>query len=355
MASVTREEWEKTFEALARSQHLEKIARASSIEPELESLRVQLLGRSGGLTQLLKQLKDLSLEDKKELGPKAQSLKTEFETALERRRSELVSAADDAALTKLGLDLSLPAAPPVRGRIHPLSRIMEEMGRILGSMGFAWAEGPLAETEYYNFEALNIPEHHSARDMHDTFYLKDVPLLMRTHTSPVQIRAMESQRPPVRIICPGRVFRHEAVDATHSAVFHQVEGLAVDKNVTFADLKGTLQVFLERLLGPKTKTRFRPSYFPFTEPSAEVDISCLFCSGKGCGVCKQSGWIEMLGAGIVHPNVFRSVGYDPNAWSGFAFGIGVERIAMLQLGVRDIRAFYENDLRFLRQFDENLV
>jgi len=178
---------------------------------------------------------------------------------------------------------------------------------------------------------------------------------MRTHTSPVQIRSMESQRPPVRIICPGRVFRHEAVDATHSAVFHQVEGLAVDKNVTFADLKGTLQVFLERLLGPKTKTRFRPSYFPFTEPSAEVDISCLFCSGAGCGVCKQSGWIEMLGAGIVHPNVFRAVGYDPNAWSGFAFGIGVERVAMLRLGVRDIRAFYENDLRFLKQFDENLV
>jgi phenylalanyl-tRNA synthetase alpha chain len=229
------------------------------------------------------------------------------------------------------------------------------MAGILSLMGFSWAEGPLAETDHYNFGALNMPADHPARDMQDTFYLQDVPLLMRTHTSPVQIRAMETQRPPLKVICPGRVFRHEAVDASHSAVFHQVEGLAVDKGITFADLKGTLQAFMQKLLGPSTRLRFKPSFFPFTEPSAEVAVQCWVCGGSGCGLCKRTGWIEMLGAGLVHPKVLAGVGYCAEVWSGFAFGIGVEMIAMLRLRITDIRAFYENDVRFLKQFDENLV
>jgi phenylalanyl-tRNA synthetase alpha chain len=323
---------------------------------KLEELRLRFLGREQGrLTGLLKSLKNLSIDEKRSLGPRANQLKAELEERIARRRSELEAAQDNAASSAGGLDLTLPARLPARGRLHPLTLVMQEMASVLTRMGFSWAEGPHAETEYYNFEALNIPEHHSARDMHDTFYLQDLPLLLRTHTSPGQIRSMESARPPLRIICPGRVFRHDAVDATHSAVFHQVEGLAVDKNVTFADLKGTLESFMQNLLGPKTRIRFRPSYFPFTEPSTEVDVKCFFCSGAGCGVCKRSGWIELLGAGLVHPNVFKAVDYDPEAWSGFAFGIGVERLAMLRLGVSDIRMFYENDERFLRQFDENIV
>jgi phenylalanyl-tRNA synthetase alpha chain len=269
------------------------------------------------------------------------------------------------------------------------------MASILSRLGFAWAEGPLVESDYYNFGALNIPADHPARDMHDTFYLEPAPpaparqgpppppasgsapgngfgaavdggappsppppdpspaverLLLRTHTSPVQIRRMESARPPLRIMAPGRVFRHEAVDASHSAVFHQVEGLYVDRQVSMADLKGTLECFLKCLFGPKTATRFRPSYFPFTEPSAEMDIQCLLCGGSGCGVCKRSGWLEVLGAGLVHGNVFKAVDYDPLAWSGFAFGLGVERVAMLRYRINDIRLFYQNDARFLEQF-----
>ena len=231
---------------------------------------------------------------------------------------------------------------------------MRDMTGILARLGFAYADGPLVETEYYNFEALNIPKDHSARDMQDTFYLEreddEEPLLMRTHTSPVQIRHMEGHKPPIRIMAPGRVFRHEAVDASHSAVFHQIEGLYVDKNVTMADLKGTLDTFVKNLFGPKTKSRLRPSYFPFTEPSVEVDVQCLLCGGGGCPACKQEGWMEMLGAGIVQAKVLAGVNIDPEVYSGFAFGIGVERPAMLLLGIPDIRMFYENDARFLRQF-----
>ncbi|MCX5787964.1 MAG: phenylalanine--tRNA ligase subunit alpha, partial [Elusimicrobia bacterium] len=247
-------------------------------------------------------------------------------------------------------DATLPPPPAARGRLHPLTLVMDEMNSILARLGFALADGPLVETEYYNFEALNIPPEHPARDTQDTFYLEVGGLLLRTHTSPVQIRRMESSRPPVRIIAPGRVFRHEAVDASHSAVFHQIEGLYVDKQVSMADLRGTLDTFLQCLFGPQTKTRFRPSYFPFTEPSAEVDIACILCGGAGCAACKRSGWMEILGCGLVHPNVFKAVGYDPGHWSGFAFGMGVERIAMLKLGITDIRMFYENDLRFLEQW-----
>ncbi len=354
MAQETRGHWESAFAALRERLAKSSPADAKDLET-LESARVALLGRGGDLTELLKSIKDLSLEDRRELGPKAQGLRAELEETISSRKAFLENAADEASLSQNAFDLSLPAFAPPRGSIHPITQTLEEMAGILSRMGFSRAEGPLGETDHHNFTALNIPEHHPARGMIDTFYLKDSPLLMRTHTSSVQSRAMRSQRPPLRIIMPGRVFRHEAVDATHSAVFHQIEGLYVDKQVTFADLKGTLAIFLKNLFGPKAQTRFRPSYFPFTEPSAEVDVSCLFCLGRGCAICKQSGWIELLGAGIVHPNVFKQVDYDPTAWSGFAFGIGVERIAMLRLGVKDIRAFYENDMRFLAQFDENIV
>lgn len=346
--------WRKDFESIAASLDKESPEKAASLE-KLEELRVDLLGRGGRLTELLKALKDLSLEQRRELGPGCQALKSDLEARLARRKEDLERAADLAVTPKGACDLTLPALPTARGRIHPLTATLQEMTKTLRLMGFSCAEGPLVETERNNFEALNIPAHHPARDMQDTFYLQDVPLLLRTHTSPVQIRSMESARPPLRIISPGRVFRRDAVDATHSAVFHQVEGLAVDKNLSFAELKGTLQAFMRGLFGSSTALRFRPSYFPFTEPSAEVDVKCFFCSGSGCAVCKRSGWIEMLGCGMVHPKVFEAVDYDPQRWSGFAFGIGVERVAMLRLGVADIRLFYENDLRFLRQFDEAIA
>jgi phenylalanyl-tRNA synthetase alpha chain len=349
---MTRKDWDTSFQTVAAD--FAKAAEPKDLQ-ELEALRVAFLGRKGApLTDLLKSLKDLSPEDKRDCGPKANALKADIEGKLDAARRKLERAADEAALSASSIDLTLPGYKPARGRLHPLTQTLNEMTSILSLMGFSWAEGPHAEDDTNNFTKLNIPEDHPARDMHDTFYLQDIPRLLRTHTSPVQIRSMESQKPPLRIMCPGRVFRHEAVDATHSAVFHQVEGLYVDKKVTFADLKGTLAEFMQKLLG-SSAMRFRPSFFPFTEPSTEVDVRCLFCKGEGCPICKQSGWIELLGAGLVHPNVFKSVGYNPDEWSGFAFGIGVERLAMLRLGVKDIRAFYENDQRFLRQFDESLV
>jgi phenylalanyl-tRNA synthetase alpha chain len=351
---MTRQEWDALFEK-AQTLAAENDPAQAPSEDKLEEIRVALMARKGApLTDLMKGLKDLSVEDKRECGPKANALKSELESRIDARRKALQRAADEGALAKSGLDLTLPGYKPARGRLHPLTQTLREMTGILSLMGFSWAEGPFVEDDQHNFTALNIPEHHPARDMHDTFYLRDLPRLLRTHTSPVQIRSMESARPPLRIMCPGRVFRHEAVDATHSAVFHQVEGLYVAHKVTFADLKGTLAEFMKKLLG-SSAMRFRPSFFPFTEPSTEVDVQCLFCKGAGCGICKQSGWIELLGAGLVHPNVFKAVGYDPEQWSGFAFGIGVERLAMLRLGVKDIRNFYENDARFLRQFDESLV
>ena len=352
MEQLTRKGWESSYEQIEAALQESDPLRAPSLS-RLEEIRLHFLGRKGHLTELLKNLKALSLPDRRELGPKAQELKNCLEEKISSRKAALEQACDQA--NAQSIDLTLPAFVPTRGRLHPLTRTLQEMGKILSLMGFSWSEGPLVENDYYNFSALNIPKHHPARDMLDTFYLEELPLLMRTHTSPVQIRAMKSSLPPLRLICPGRVFRHEAVDATHSAVFHQIEGLAVDKNISFADLKNTLEIFMKELLGPKTNIRFRPSFFPFTEPSTEVDVQCFFCLSKGCNICKQSGWIEMLGAGIVHPNVFKAVGYDPEIWSGFAFGIGVERIAMLRLGVKDIRAFYENDARFLSQFDENII
>jgi phenylalanyl-tRNA synthetase alpha chain len=304
---------------------------------------------------LLKELPAFPEETRRAWGGPANRDKGRIVALLEGRKGDFERRKLESELTQAAIDPTLPAPPMPRGRLHPLTLTLDEMGSILARLGFSWAEGPNAETEYYNFEALNMPADHPARDTQDTFYLKTGDgspgqLLLRTHTSPVQIRRMESCRPPVRIIAPGRVFRHEAVDASHSAVFHQVEGLYVDKNVSMADLKGTLDTFLQCLFGPQTKTRFRPSYFPFTEPSAEVDIQCILCGGSGCPACKRSGWMEILGCGLVHPNVFNAVGYNPEHWSGFAFGMGVERIAMLKLGITDIRMFYENDLRFLEQW-----
>lgn len=352
-AATTRKAWAAAFKELLASLKAKDPSKAKSLS-ELEDLRVKFLGRSGSLTELLKSLASLPLDDRRELGPKAQSKKGELEALFASLKADIEARVDEKILSA-GLDLSKPAFIPPRGRLHPLTQTLEEITGILSLMGFSWAEGPLAEDDRHNFGALNIPEHHPARDMHDTFYLKDLPLLMRTHTSTVQIRTMEGARPPLRIMSPGRVFRHEQVDATHSAVFHQVEGLYVDKGVTFADLKGTITLFLQKLFGPKTKTLFRPTYFPFTEPSADVFATCVFCEGSGCAVCKRTGFIELLGSGLVHSKVLAGVGYDPQVWSGFAFGMGVERIAMLKLGVQDIRAFYENDLRFLNQFDENLI
>lgn len=351
---MTSLEWERAFEKVSEDVKTADILAAASAE-ELEKIRVRFLGRKGALTEVLRAIKDLSLEERKLLAPKAQELQAKLEETLAESLAGLEETSFEERLRSSALDSTRPALPFFRGSLHPLTQMQNQMTHLLGLLGFSRAEGPLIETDENNFTALNIPEHHSSRDMLDTFYLKDSDLLLRTHTSPVQIREMR-RRPgsPLRVICPGRVFRHEAVDATHSAVFHQVEGLYVDKGVSFADLKGTLEEFLKALFGPEVRVRFRPSYFPFTEPSVEADLSCLFCAGSGCGVCKKSGFIEILGAGMVHPNVFKAVGYDPEVWSGFAFGIGVERVAALKWGVKDIRDFYENDMRFLSQFDDRV-
>ena len=350
---MTRSDWEKSYVRAESALREAGVENADLLK--LEEVRVRFLGRKGELTELLKSLKDLSIEDKRELGPKAQALKTSFDAVIEARRAALEDQSDAAALEKDAIDLTLPSIRPPKGRLHPLTTTLHEIARIFQLMGYSWAEGPHVEDERHNFTALNIPENHPARDSQDTFYLQDLPLLLRTHTSPVQVRTMESQRPPLRVVCPGRVFRHEQLDATHSAVFGQVEGLVIDEGIGLADLKGHLQTFLQKLLGSSTKTRFRPSYFPFTEPSTEVDVKCFFCPGTGCPACKHTGWIEILGAGVVNPAVLKGVGYDADKWSGFAFGIGVERVAMLLHGVRDLRHFYTNDQRFLKQFDESLL
>jgi len=315
---------------------------------ELESLRVKYLGRSGALTQILKSLGTLPAEERPLVGAAANEAKRELESLLDARLAEALEAERRRQRERARPDLTLPGRRPPRGSLHPLTRVRDEIVSVFMGLGFSVAEGPQIETDFYNFEALNIPRDHPARDMQDTFYLSSETLL-RTHTSPVQIRTMRAQAPPVRIIVPGVVYRRDA-DITHSPMFHQVEGLAVDVDVTMADLKGTLELFARELFGARSKIRFRPSFFPFTEPSAEVDVVCFLCGGDGCRVCKQSGWLEILGSGMVHPNVLRNVGYDPEAVTGWAFGMGIERIAMLKYGVDDIRLFFENDLRFLEQF-----
>ena len=323
------------------------IGRATT-STELEQIRVRFLGRQGALTSLLRSLGTLPAAERPLVGAAANEAKRELEAALEQRLAASLDEERRRQREGARVDLTLPGRRPTLGSIHPLTRVHDEIVEIFVGLGFSVAEGPEIESDYFNFEALNLPKDHPARDMQDTFYLTEDRLL-RTHTSPVQIRTMQAQKPPVRIICPGKVYRRDA-DITHSPQFTQFEGLAVDRNISMADLKGTLELFAREMFGPRSKIRFRPSFFPFTEPSAEVDVLCFLCGGDGCRVCKHSGWLEILGSGMVHPQVLRNVGYDPEEVTGWAFGMGVERIAMLKYGVDDIRLFYENDLRFLRQF-----
>ncbi|MGI6637825.1 MAG: phenylalanine--tRNA ligase subunit alpha [Desulfobulbus sp.] len=312
----------------------------------LESFRVTYLGRKGGrLTAILRQLGTASPEERPRLGQLANEIKTEIERCFDQRKEQFATGANGASPT---VDLSLPGRYVPFGSRHPISQVMDEICGIFEGLGFAVAEGPDVETDFYNFEALNLPPHHPARDMHDTFYVTD-SILLRTHTSPMQARIMETQDPPLRYISPGKVYRRDS-DITHTPMFHQVEGFLVDRDVSFADLKGVLTSFSQRMFARDLALRFRPSFFPFTEPSAEVDIACVICNGTGCRVCKQTGWLEILGSGLIDPAVLVQVGYDPDIYSGFAFGMGVERIAMLKYGIDDIRLYYENDLRFLSQF-----
>ncbi|MDJ0720119.1 MAG: phenylalanine--tRNA ligase subunit alpha [Desulfobacterales bacterium] len=314
-------------------------------EKDIEAVAVRYLGRKGALTGFLRNIAKLPPEERAAAGKQANAAKQSLETAVRKAREELERRAPEKTAA---IDISLPGRPAIPGHTHPISQIMQEICSILERMGFSVAEGPEVETDYYNFEALNVPKYHPARDMQDTFYISE-NIVLRTQTSPMQIRAMENQTPPVAVIAPGKVFRCDS-DLTHTPMFHQVEGLLVDENISFADLKGTLTAFVHAMFDRETALRFRPSFFPFTEPSAEVDILCVMCRGKGCRVCGQSGWLEILGSGMVHPNVFRSVGYDTQRFTGFAFGMGVERIAMLKYGIDDIRKFFNNDMRFLGQF-----
>jgi len=325
----------------------EEIERAAT-RRDLDEVRVKYLGKRGTLTQLLRALPGLPPAERPIVGKEANAAKAGLESELEAREAVLEGFERRARLAADRPDLSLPGRRILPGALHPLTQVHDEIVDVFTGMGFAVAEGPEVELDFYNFEALNIPKDHPARDMQDTFYVGG-EVLLRTHTSPVQIRTMERQKPPVRIICPGRVYRRDA-DITHSPVFHQVEGLAVDRGISMADLKGTLALFARELFGPDSRIRFRPSFFPFTEPSAEVDVLCFLCKGGGCRVCKQSGWLEILGSGMVHPRILRAMGYDTEEVTGWAFGMGIERVAMLRYGVDDIRLFFENDLRFLSQF-----
>jgi len=315
---------------------------------QLDGVRVRFLGKSGELTGLLKQLGRLPKEERPAAGALINRAKESIQAALDARKAVLEQAALAARLAGERIDVTLPGRGQQPGGLHPITRTLRRIERLFANAGFAVAEGPEVEGAYYNFEALNIPEHHPARAMHDTFYF-DAERLLRTHTSPVQIRVMAEQPPPLKVIAPGRVYRCDS-DLTHTPMFHQVEGLLVDEQVSFSDLKGVLYDFLTSFFERDLALRFRPSYFPFTEPSAEVDIQCVICGGSGCRVCKQSGWLEVLGCGMVYPEVFRHVRIDPERWLGYAFGMGVERLAMLRYGIDDIRLYFENDLRFLRQF-----
>ncbi|CAG1065006.1 phenylalanyl-tRNA synthetase alpha chain [uncultured bacterium] len=329
------------------SEALGELSGASSIDAVLQ-LKTRYLGRKGEVTALLKELGSLSPEERKKAGEAINTVKASLEEAFDEKAAALEAGGRAARLQKERIDITLPGRSVRPGRMHPVTQVMEEIEEIFSGLGFDVAEGPEVELDYYNFEALNLPKDHPARDMQDTFYVSD-EVLLRTHTSPVQIRVMEKERPPLRVIAPGTVYRRDS-DITHTPMFHQVEGFMVDKGVTFSNLKGVLTHFLHSLFGDKTDIRFRTSFFPFTEPSAEVDIRCVICGGSGCRVCKGSGWIEILGAGMIRPEVFKFVKYDPEEFTGFAFGIGIERIAMLKYGMDDIRMLFENDLRFLRQF-----
>ena len=335
------------LEAL-RTSAAEKIAAAQS-RADLEALRIAYLGKKGELTAILKQMGKLSPEERPVMGQLANEARAFIEDAINASDSVLKEKEKNERLAAETLDVTMPGKKVTLGHKHPLSIVLDEVKDIFIGMGFSIASGPEIELDYYNFEALNIPEGHPARDTQDTFYITD-KVLLRTQTSPVQIRYMEHNKPPIRIISPGRVYRSDAADATHSPLFHQIEGLVVDKGVTMGDLKACLETLAKALFGENTKIRLRPHHFPFTEPSCEVDVSCFRCGGKGCPMCKGEGWIEILGAGMVHPQVLRNGGIDPEEYSGFAFGVGLERIALFRFHIDDIRLFYENDMRFLSQF-----
>jgi len=321
----------------------------SGDENSLEQLRVQYLGKKGKLTVLLKSLGQLPVEERPAAGEKINLVKRQIQAALEARKTSLVEASLDAQLSQEVIDVTCPGRRQSAGGLHPITITIDRITSIFASAGYDVVEGPEIEDEYHNFEALNIPSHHPARDMHDTFYVSPGTVL-RTHTSPVQIRVMEDGKPPFRMICPGRVYRCDS-DLTHTPMFHQVEGLLIDEGVSFAGLKGTVEDFLHAYFEEEMPVRFRPSYFPFTEPSAEVDIGCVSCGGKGCRICDHSGWLEIMGCGMVHPHVLEMSNVDPRKYNGFAFGIGIERLAMLRYGVSDLRTYFENDLRFLQQFN----
>lgn len=321
----------------------------AKLQQDIESLRVKFLGKKGELTSILKQMGKLSAEERPLIGQMANDVRSFIESNIEKRVSELKAEETRRRLQEETLDVTLPGTRRPLGSKHPLSIVLDEVKEIFVGMGFDIVDGPEVEYDYYNFEALNIPKDHPARDTQDTFYIND-NILLRTQTSPVQIRVMEKQQPPIRVISPGRVYRSDAVDATHSPLFHQIEGLVVDKGVTFADLKGTLEIFVKRLYGEESVVRFRPHHFPFTEPSAEVDVQCFSCHGEGCRLCKGEGWIEILGCGMVHPKVLQNCNIDPEIYSGFAFGMGLERMVMRRYNIDDLRLFYENDVRFLHQF-----
>ncbi|HPU28908.1 MAG TPA: phenylalanine--tRNA ligase subunit alpha [Syntrophorhabdaceae bacterium] len=324
-----------------------KLVSINSLE-SLTSVKAELLGRKGLFANLIDRIKLLSKEEKKIYGQSINALKVYTENRLNEIKIGLEQKQKEMADKASWIDITLPGKAPLVGKIHPITKVISEIIEIFVSLGFSVVEGPEIELDYYNFEALNIPSDHPARDLQDTFYIKE-GVVLRTHTSPVEIRVMESQLPPVRIISPGAVYRCDN-DISHTPMFHQVEGLMVDKGIRFSDLKGILTIFIHEMFGEDIALRFRPSYFPFTEPSAEVDICCVICGGKGCRVCKDTGWLEILGSGMTNPQVFRNVGYDPEEVTGFAFGLGVERIAMLKYGIDDIRQFYYNDLRFISQF-----
>ncbi|MBQ7839888.1 MAG: phenylalanine--tRNA ligase subunit alpha [Lachnospiraceae bacterium] len=334
--------------AKIKEEVLAQIEASDSLE-KLNEVRVSALGKKGALTGILKSMKDVAPEDRPKVGQMVNDVRQELEKALDAEKSKLEEIVREAKLKSEVIDVTLPAKKNQVGHRHPNAIVQEEVERIFIGMGYEVVEGPEVEKDYYNFEALNIPKDHPARDEQDTFYVTE-DIVLRTQTSPVQVRTMEKGKLPIRMIAPGRVFRSDEVDATHSPSFHQIEGLVIDKNITFSDLKGTLAEFAKELFGEETKVKFRPHHFPFTEPSAEMDMSCFKCGGKGCRFCKGSGWIEILGCGMVHPKVLKMSGIDPEEYSGFAFGVGLERITLLKYEIDDMRLLYENDTRFLKQF-----
>jgi len=349
-------ERKKFMEELKMKEKLSKIKEEALLNLEnaetldaLEEIRIKYLGKKGELTGVLKGMGALTPEERPVIGALANEVREILDSEIDKKKSDLTKKQTEERLKKEVIDVTMPGKKVKSGNLHPLTKVMNEIKDIAIGLGFEIAEGPEVELDYYNFEALNIPKNHPARDTQDTFYINENTVL-RTQTSPIQVRVMENKKPPIRIIAPGRVYRSDAVDATHSPVFHQIEGLVVDKGITMADLKGTLDSFMKALYGKDTKVRFRPHHFPFTEPSAEMDISCYVCGGKGCRVCKGEGWIEILGCGMVHPKVLKNCGIDPEVYSGFAFGLGLERVAMGRYDIDDLRLFFENDTRFLKQF-----